>query len=230
MAVLPRPPPERRTDGRACVAGRRRANLRSWRTRRRHRSTAGVRRGGACGWRGRGPRTLPAAVVPVLVGTACAVGRTDVIAWRAVAAVSSPSRCRSGRTTPMTTATVCGAPTAASAGWGRSAWWARACGRRARSSGPRCWRSSSPAWPAWRWRSRSAPSCWWSARPPSPPAGSTRAARTRTATSGWASCSCSCSSGWSPPRDPPTCRRSRCRGWRSAPACRLVSWPRLSSS
>jgi 1,4-dihydroxy-2-naphthoate polyprenyltransferase len=32
------------------------------------------------------PRTLPAAVVPVLVGTACAVGRTDVIAWRAVAA------------------------------------------------------------------------------------------------------------------------------------------------
>jgi len=29
---------------------------------------------------------LPAAVVPVLVGTACAAGRTDVIAWRAVAA------------------------------------------------------------------------------------------------------------------------------------------------
>jgi 1,4-dihydroxy-2-naphthoate octaprenyltransferase len=32
------------------------------------------------------PRTLPAAVVPVLVGTACAAGRTDVVAWRAVAA------------------------------------------------------------------------------------------------------------------------------------------------
>jgi 1,4-dihydroxy-2-naphthoate octaprenyltransferase len=32
------------------------------------------------------PRTLPAAVVPVLVGTACAAGRTDVIAWRALAA------------------------------------------------------------------------------------------------------------------------------------------------
>jgi 1,4-dihydroxy-2-naphthoate polyprenyltransferase len=32
------------------------------------------------------PRTLPAALVPVLVGTACAAGRTDVIAWRAVAA------------------------------------------------------------------------------------------------------------------------------------------------
>ena len=33
------------------------------------------------------PRTLPAAVVPVLVGTACAAGETDVIAWRAVAAL-----------------------------------------------------------------------------------------------------------------------------------------------
>lgn len=32
------------------------------------------------------PRTLPAAVVPVLVGTACAVGVVDVILWRVVAA------------------------------------------------------------------------------------------------------------------------------------------------
>jgi 1,4-dihydroxy-2-naphthoate octaprenyltransferase len=32
------------------------------------------------------PRTLPASVVPVLVGTACASGEGDVIAWRAVAA------------------------------------------------------------------------------------------------------------------------------------------------
>jgi 1,4-dihydroxy-2-naphthoate polyprenyltransferase len=42
------------------------------------------------GWRvwlaGARPRTLPAAVVPVLVGTACATGRTDVVAWRALAA------------------------------------------------------------------------------------------------------------------------------------------------
>ena len=42
------------------------------------------------GWRswvaGARPRTLPAAVVPVLVGTACAVGEADVVAWRAVAA------------------------------------------------------------------------------------------------------------------------------------------------
>lgn len=42
------------------------------------------------GWRswvaGARPRTLPAAVVPVLVGTACATGETDVIAWRALAA------------------------------------------------------------------------------------------------------------------------------------------------
>jgi 1,4-dihydroxy-2-naphthoate octaprenyltransferase len=32
------------------------------------------------------PRTLPAAVVPVLVGTAAAAGRTDIVAWRALAA------------------------------------------------------------------------------------------------------------------------------------------------
>ena len=33
------------------------------------------------------PRTLPAAIVPVVVGTACAVGEGGVIAWRAVAAL-----------------------------------------------------------------------------------------------------------------------------------------------
>ena len=48
------------------------------------------RRGPAGGPRdwvaGARPRTLPAAVVPVLVGTACAAGRTDVVAWRALAA------------------------------------------------------------------------------------------------------------------------------------------------
>ena len=32
------------------------------------------------------PRTLPASMVPVLVGTACAAGDGDVIAWRAIAA------------------------------------------------------------------------------------------------------------------------------------------------
>ena len=32
------------------------------------------------------PRTLPASVVPVLVGTACAAGEGNVIAWRAIAA------------------------------------------------------------------------------------------------------------------------------------------------
>ena len=33
------------------------------------------------------PRTLPAAVVPVLVGTACAAGEGDVVLWRAAAAM-----------------------------------------------------------------------------------------------------------------------------------------------
>jgi len=33
------------------------------------------------------PRTLPAAVVPVLVGTACAAGEVDIVDWRMVAAL-----------------------------------------------------------------------------------------------------------------------------------------------
>ncbi|MGQ0830183.1 MAG: 1,4-dihydroxy-2-naphthoate polyprenyltransferase, partial [Microthrixaceae bacterium] len=45
--------------------------------------------GAPTGWRswmaGARPRTLPAAVVPVLVGTACAAGGSGVTAWRAVA-------------------------------------------------------------------------------------------------------------------------------------------------
>src|SRR3546814_12525958 len=42
------------------------------------------------GWRswlaGARPRTLPAAIVPVLVGPACVVDEGEVVAWRALAA------------------------------------------------------------------------------------------------------------------------------------------------
>jgi 1,4-dihydroxy-2-naphthoate octaprenyltransferase len=44
------------------------------------------------GWRswfvGARPRTLPAAIVPVLVGTAAATGEVDVVPWRALAAAA----------------------------------------------------------------------------------------------------------------------------------------------
>ena len=42
--------------------------------------------GGRAWLAGARPRTLPAAIVPVLVGTACAAGEADIVAWRAVAA------------------------------------------------------------------------------------------------------------------------------------------------
>lgn len=41
----------------------------------------------ACWWLGARPRTLPAAVVPVAVGTAAALGGTDVVLWRGVGAL-----------------------------------------------------------------------------------------------------------------------------------------------
>ena len=53
-------------------------------------STTGARPGGRRVNRwvlGARPRTLPAAVVPVLVGTACAAGDADVVAWRFAAAL-----------------------------------------------------------------------------------------------------------------------------------------------
>jgi 1,4-dihydroxy-2-naphthoate octaprenyltransferase len=43
--------------------------------------------GGRLWLAGARPRTLPASVVPVLVGTACAAGRANIVAWRMVAAM-----------------------------------------------------------------------------------------------------------------------------------------------
>ena len=61
--------------------------------------------------RGSRPRTLPASVVSVVVGTACAAGDVDVIAWRASPPASWRWLCKSARTTPTTTATAYAAPT-----------------------------------------------------------------------------------------------------------------------
>ena len=69
------------------------------------------------------PRTLPAAVVPVLVGTACAAGEAGgLIWWRAAPRWSWPSPSRSPPTTPTTTATACAAPTTPAGGSVRCGW------------------------------------------------------------------------------------------------------------
>jgi 1,4-dihydroxy-2-naphthoate octaprenyltransferase len=49
--------------------------------------TTAPQRKGSIWVAGARPRTLPAAVVPVLVGTACAAGRVDIIGWRLAAAL-----------------------------------------------------------------------------------------------------------------------------------------------
>ena len=82
------------------------------------------------------PRTLPAAVVPVLVGTACAVGDTGAGVGSCGGAPrrrwSRPSASRSAPTTPTTTATASAAPTIRASAWARPGSSAGGWRRRAR--------------------------------------------------------------------------------------------------
>ena len=89
------------------------------------------------GWRswvaGARPRTLPAAVVPVLVGTACVAGEADVSAPACARGRRRRARrCRSAPTSPTTTATACAAPTIPAAASVRSGSSAGGSSRRAR--------------------------------------------------------------------------------------------------
>ncbi len=176
------------------------------------------------------PRTLPAAVAPVLVGTALAGAEDEFRALPFVAALvgsvfiqigtnlsNDYSDARRGADTEdrlgpvRVTAGGLMPPRRVLVGTyvalRRSPW------RRA---------STSP-----RWR---AGSCWWWARPRSSPASSTPAARGRTGTRGSASCSSSSSSGswrWSAPT---SCRPRSSAGRRSRSRCRWACSPRRSSS
>src|SRR5262245_37803169 len=127
------------------------------------------------GWRvwlaGARPRTLPAAIVPVVVGTACAAGRTDVVAWRAGAAGVVALALQVGTNYANDYSDGVRGTDRDDRRVGPLRLVGSGCGRRAPSSGRRWRRSWSPALPGWRWRSPSAGSCWWSGRWPSPPAG-----------------------------------------------------------
>ena len=97
------------------------------------------------------PRTLPAAVAPVVAGSGLAffdgcvpLGRPPCSPWW------SASPCRSGSTTPTTTPTASAAPTPS--GSVRCAWSVPAWPRPPRSGGPPWSASPSPGWPD---------SCWW---------------------------------------------------------------------
>ena len=145
------------------------------------------------------PRTLPAAVAPVLVGTgaAFALSRANA-AVRPARAARRRWRCRSASTTPTTTPTGSAAPT--TPGSGRCGWSGTARHRRPTSS----WRRSFVLRRRGRGRARPGGAerglvdaarrrglaSW--------PPGTTPAASGPTATAGSARCSCSSSSGWSP--------------------------------
>ena len=158
---------------------------------------AGGRRTTAREWvAGARPKTLPAAVAPVAVGTGAAYEVGGAVVWKALLASWSRSPCRSASTTPTTTPTGSAAPTptgSARCGWSGSGA-ARAGGgeaggvRRVRGRGGRR---------AGAGRRRAPGGCSRSARRRSRPPGSTPAARGRTATPGSARCSSSSSSAWS---------------------------------
>ena len=114
-------------------------------------------RGSAREWlAGTRPRTLPAAVVPVLIGSGVAFGTTGSPGGGRCSRWWLRSRCRSGSTSPTTTATACAARTRG--GSARSGWSPRGSHRR-----DRCWprRSAASSWPAPAGLALAAVTSWW---------------------------------------------------------------------
>ena len=178
---------------------------------------------------GRAPRTLPAAVAPVLVGTALAASRGRVPA-AAVRGRAGRQRLHPDRDEPLQR--LLGRPPrrrhrgparpgardrrradAAAAGAGRHLRRVRDRGRRGRLPG----RGGRLGAAGGRRRLDPRRAC------------STPAARAPTATRASASCSCSCSSASSPWSAPTSCRPRSCAGRRSRSRCRSGCSPRRSS-
>ena len=144
------------------------------------------------------PRTLPAAVAPVLVGTSLAAAQDEFRAL-AVRRRAGGQRLHPDRHEPLERL-LRRPPRRRHRGAAR----ARARDRRRPdAAASACWSgptSRSPLrWrPASTWLRSPAGSCWWSASHRSSPACSTPAAPAPTATRASASCSCSSSSAWWP--------------------------------
>ena len=166
------------------------------------------------------PRTLPAAVVPVVVGSGVAFGYGKFSLWRAALALVVALALQIGvnyandysdgirgtdevRVGPVRLVGSGPGQAPARAG-GRARLLRRRLRGRARCS-PRSPRGG----------------CCYSARPRWPPPGSTPAAAGRTGTGRSASCRCSCSSVSLPSRAPRTCRWRRSPGSRSPPSAAI---------
>ena len=164
------------------------------------------------------PRTLPAAIVPVVVGTGVAIGYHRFWAWRAVLALVVALALQIGVNYANdysdgirgTDEVRVGPVRLVAAGWPRPG-----------TSSSRPWPASrSPGRPGWFWPRSRRGGCCSSAWPRSRPPGSTRGAASPTATVRSARSRCSCSSAWSPSSAPPMCRCAISPGCRSPPPSR----------